>query len=131
MERRQIIESKILILLVRIAKPMIAWHYYALMVADGLMADGMRRRRGMPRAGGMNGAHFRTLWAEGGGRNGGRADQGMKKSVVGIKPNGSCYFFSGERGRKKEREKKEKNPRLTNASDDRLALFPPPLPISV
>ena len=38
----------------------------------------------------------------------------MKKSVVGIKPNGSCYFFSGERGRKKEREKKEKNPRLTN-----------------
>ena len=61
-------------------------------------------------------------------REGGRADQGMKKSVVGIKPNGSCYFFSGERGRKKgiEREKKEKNPRLTNASDDRLALFPPP-----
>ena len=32
----------------------------------------------------------------GGGRRtaeGEGADQGMKKSVVGIKPNGSCYFF--------------------------------------
>ena len=94
--------AKSVFLLVRIAKPMIAWHYYALMVADGLMACGM------PRAGGMNGAHFRTLWAEER-REERRADQGMKKSVVGIKPNGSCYFFSGERGRKKE-----KNPRLTN-----------------
>ena len=99
-----------------------------LRLNGGGRTDGMRRRRGMPRAGGMNGAHFRTLWAEER-----RADQGMKKSVVGIKPNGSCYFFSGERGEEeREREKKEKNPRLTNASDDRLALFPPPsLPISL
>ena len=32
--------AKSVFLLVRIAKPMIAWHYYALMVADGLMACG-------------------------------------------------------------------------------------------
>ena len=96
--------AKSVFLLVRIAKTMIAWHYYALMVADGLMACGGRRRGMPPRAGGMNGAHFRTLWAE----RRGRADQGMKKSVVGIKPNGSCYFFSGGRGRKKGRERRKK-----------------------
>ena len=85
---------------------MIAWHYYALMVADGLMACG--GAEGHASSGRDEWRTFSDLMG------GGRADQGMKKSVVGIKPNGSCYFFSGERGRKKGREKKEKNLRLTN-----------------
>ena len=56
----------------------------------------------------MNGSHSRTLWAakEEGSKEGGKADQGMKKSVVGIKPNGSCYFsFSRRDGKKEERMK--------------------------
>ena len=78
---------------------------YALLRPNGRgsrrwRADRLTAACGGHASSGMNGAHFRTLWAAE------RRIREWKKSVVGIKPNGSCYFFSFRPSEEERRKKR-------------------------